>query len=295
MSNLPAIKRSQSPTIVSKIKECFYKRRDFSISDYVNGLAALSAAFFRSYPLPAIGAFMTFILLGGLITGFSTPVTTVTRVVVVEAKTPVDTFVQETILTCEGAKPEFLGNSSTFEGEEVGTEITEPAPPKVVVPLVDPVKNVRPATQKLKPNSKAFINKWAPVAQRVGRKCGVPASIILAQALLESNSGVSALAQLNNNYFGHKCFSRTCGKGHCSNYTDDTHKDFFVVYRSAEASFTAHAKKISEGRYTSLKKNGKNYRAWAKGLKAKGYATAGHYASSLINTIEREGLARFDR
>jgi hypothetical protein len=190
--------------------------------------------------------------------------------------------------------PSFVGSESSYEGERVGEE-PESSPQDVVPKLVDPIRNVRPAVKVLKANPDAFIKKWGPVAQRVGRKYGVPASIILAQAQLESNSGVSALAQLNNNYFGHKCFSKTCGRGHCSNYTDDTHKDFFVVYKSAMAAFEAHAKKISEGRYASLKKNGKNYRAWAKGLKAKGYATAGHYANSLIRTIENEGLARFDR
>lgn len=237
----------------------------------------------------ALGSILVATVVGTMM-GAVSPGVSRTVVVYRAGMSPVDSFVQETITTdC------FPGNKSTFEGEVVGTEVTEPKPPKVVVPLVDPVKNVRPAIQKLKPDTKAFITKWAPVAQRVGKKCGVPPSIILAQALLESNSGVSALAQLNNNYFGHKCFSKTCGKNHCSNYTDDTHKDFFVVYKSAEASFIAHAKKISEGRYASLKKNGKNYRAWAKGLKAKGYATAAHYASSLINTIEREGLGRFDR
>jgi Mannosyl-glycoprotein endo-beta-N-acetylglucosaminidase len=266
--------------------------RPFSLSfETRRTLAAIAALFRHLYRLNPHG-FMLTSLLGvfavtvvGVLLGAASPPTEVNRASIMLVPIP----------ERAPSMPKFEGNQSTFEGEVVGKEITEPAPPKVVVPLVDPIKNVRPAIQKLKPNSKSFINKWAPVAQRVGRKCGVPASIILAQALLESNSGVSALAQLNNNYFGHKCFSKTCGRGHCSNYTDDTHKDFFVVYKSAEASFTAHAKKISEGRYASLKKNGKNYRAWAKGLKAKGYATAGHYASSLINTIEKEGLARFDR
>ena len=61
-------------------------------------------------------------------------------------------------------------------------------------------------------------------------KFGIPASITLAQGLLESNNGESRLTTKNNNHFGIKCFSRKCKKGHCSNFSDDSHKDFFRKY-----------------------------------------------------------------
>lgn len=61
---------------------------------------------------------------------------------------------------------------------------------------------------------------------------GIPASITLAQGLLESNAGESKLAVDNNNHFGLKCFSRQCKKGHCSNFTDDSHKDFLKFSRN---------------------------------------------------------------
>ena len=56
---------------------------------------------------------------------------------------------------------------------------------------------------------------------------GIPVSIKMGQALIESRAGTSRLARNNNNFFGMKCFSRNCKKGHCSNATDDHHKDFF--------------------------------------------------------------------
>lgn len=140
----------------------------------------------------------------------------------------------------------------------------------------------------------AFIKKAGPLARRAGHRYNVPPAIILAQALVESNAGKSFLATNANNYFGHKCMSKSCKKGHCVNRADDTHKDFFVKYPSMQASFEAHAAKISAGRYRKLPSYGTNYRAWAKGLKKCGYATDPNYASALINTIEKYGLQRFN-
>lgn len=72
-----------------------------------------------------------------------------------------------------------------------------------------------------------YIERFAPIAVQEMEKYGIPASISLAQGLLESRAGTSKLAVQTNNHFGLKCFSRGCKKGHCKNFTDDTHKDFF--------------------------------------------------------------------
>jgi flagellum-specific peptidoglycan hydrolase FlgJ len=84
----------------------------------------------------------------------------------------------------------------------------------------------RKKLEKVK-KQKAYIKKYADLAKKEMKSHGIPASITLAQGLLESNAGESRLAKNNHNHFGLKCFSRKCKKGHCSNFTDDSHKDFF--------------------------------------------------------------------
>ncbi|MEL6945214.1 MAG: glucosaminidase domain-containing protein, partial [Bacteroidota bacterium] len=118
----------------------------------------------------------------------------------------------------------------------------------------------------------------------------------LAQGLIESNCGESRLAKRNNNHFGIKCFSRTCKKGHCSNFTDDTHKDFFRIYKSSWDSYRAHSQLLQKARYKKLYKIPKsNYKGWARGLKSAGYATDPLYADKLINLIEDLDLTKYDK
>ncbi|MCS7037509.1 MAG: glucosaminidase domain-containing protein [Saprospiraceae bacterium] len=139
-----------------------------------------------------------------------------------------------------------------------------------------------------------YVERFSNVAIQEMRKFGVPASIALAQGLIESRFGTSTLAVRNNNHFGIKCFSKNCRPGHCTNLEDDHHKDFFRKYATAWESWRAHSILISTGRYARLKKYGKNYRAWAKGLEELGYATDRNYSAKLIGVIERYNLHRFD-
>ncbi|MEM1220809.1 MAG: glucosaminidase domain-containing protein, partial [Bacteroidota bacterium] len=142
----------------------------------------------------------------------------------------------------------------------------------------------------------AYVKRFAKVAQEEMRKFGIPASVTLAQGLLESNVGESALAVKNNNHFGMKCWEKSCAPGHCTNYKDDTHKDFFRRYNSAWESYRAHSHFLQKERYQSLFRLGrKNYKAWAKGLQKAGYATDQRYASKLIRIIEDLHLDRYDR
>ncbi len=142
----------------------------------------------------------------------------------------------------------------------------------------------------------AYVNRFSKVAQAEMEKYGIPASIKLAQGLLESNAGNSPIARENNNHFGIKCFSRNCRKGHCRNFEDDSHKDFFRAYRSAWESFRAHSLMLTESeRYKPLFALPKNdYRAWATGLAEAGYATDPDYAEKVARLIEELGLQRFD-
>lgn len=140
-----------------------------------------------------------------------------------------------------------------------------------------------------------YIDRYSKIAIGEMKQFGIPASISLAQGLIESRAGTSKLAVSNNNHFGMKCFSKNCKKGHCSNFTDDTHKDFFRKFPSSWESWRAHSQLLASGRYTKLKRHGRDYRAWAYGLKSVGYATDRTYAEKLIGIIERYDLHQYDR
>ena len=143
--------------------------------------------------------------------------------------------------------------------------------------------------------AKKFIRSHANLAIAEMKEFGIPASIKMAQALIESRAGTSRLAENNNNFFGMKCFSKNCKKGHCSNATDDHHKDFFRIYEKPLDSWRAHSRLISNGRYAHLKDFEKDYKKWAVGLKKAGYATDKRYDRKLINTIEKYQLFRLDQ
>lgn len=141
-----------------------------------------------------------------------------------------------------------------------------------------------------------YIARFAEVAQKEMEKYGIPASITLAQGILESNAGESPLAVNNNNHFGIKCFSKSCWKGHCSNYTDDSHKDFFRKYKTAWESYRGHSHLLRADRYKPLYKlPPDDYKRWAHGLKKAGYATDKYYAEKLINLIEEYRLYQYDK
>ncbi len=142
-----------------------------------------------------------------------------------------------------------------------------------------------------------YVERFAPVAVAEMRKYGIPASITLAQGLLESDAGQSKLARSTNNHFGMKCFSNRCKKGHCANFSDDSHKDFFVRYGNTWGSYRAHSQFLKNSkRYAHLfDLNDTDYRAWAHGLAKAGYATDKRYADKLITIINNLQLARYDR
>lgn len=137
-----------------------------------------------------------------------------------------------------------------------------------------------------------FVERYAKVAQAEEAKFGIPASVTLAQAALEGDCGRSFLVRSANNHFGIKCFSKHCPKGHCVNKTDDSHKDFFVKYPSAWASFRAHSKLLASGYGKGMK--GKGWSAWCDRLHGR-YATDKEYGPHLKYLIEAGGLAKYDR
>lgn len=173
-------------------------------------------------------------------------------------------------------------------------------PKNVYAQSVAAISDVNPyapvgTNRLLDKNTLDFINEHKDLAISEMKTYGIPASIKMAQALIESRAGDSKLARNNNNFFGMKCFSKRCAKGHCTNAYDDHHKDFFRKYKSPKESWRSHSKLLSQGRYKKLAAYGKDYKKWAKGLKSAGYATDKKYASKLINVIEKYQLYRLDQ
>lgn len=139
-----------------------------------------------------------------------------------------------------------------------------------------------------------YIARFATTAREEAEQFGIPVSIKLAQALLESNAGDSQLASKENNHFGIKCASK-CESCRCANYADDSPRDMFRVFDSAWYSFREHSKLLSNKRYKHLLEIPRtDYKNWAYGLQAAGYATDKQYAKKLIAIIEAFQLYQFD-
>jgi len=138
-----------------------------------------------------------------------------------------------------------------------------------------------------------YIADYSDLAMREMVRVGIPASITLAQGCLESNNGNSTLATRGNNHFGIKCHDWTGKKMY---HDDDKRHECFRSYPSAYDSYMDHSKFLTtKSRYASLFEiSPHDYRGWAKGLKAAGYATANNYASLLIRIIEENELYNYD-
>ncbi len=188
-------------------------------------------------------------------------------------------------------KEEFPLSGNTVQNSFLGGNLTKTV--SLETKKADPFMALAADDPKTR-RYKSYIRRFRKVAKAESKKFGIPASIKMAQALVESDAGQSKLSKRNNNHFGIKCFSRRCKKGHCSNFSDDHHKDFFRIYDSAWESWRAHSKMIVSGKYKDLLKYHNDYRKWATGLKSKGYATSPNYAETLINTIETYHLQVLD-
>ena len=143
--------------------------------------------------------------------------------------------------------------------------------------------------------AKEYILKFSPIAKEEMKRFKIPASITLAQGMLESGLGYGTLAKKGNNHFGIKCHKGWKGK---KIYHDDDKKgECFRVYKNANKSYRDHSIFLSQrGRYSFLfDYKITDYKAWAKGLKKAGYATDPKYPKKLINLIERYRLDRFDK
>ncbi|OBW40377.1 Exo-glucosaminidase LytG precursor [Chryseobacterium sp. MOF25P] len=139
-----------------------------------------------------------------------------------------------------------------------------------------------------------YIQKFAQYAVEEMEKYKIPASITLAQGLLETGGGQSRLAQEGKNHFGIKCKEEWTGK--TMKHTDDAPNECFRVYDDPKQSYEDHSIFLATRKYYTklFDLDMKDYRAWAHGLKKAGYATNPRYASILIGKIEKYKLYEFD-
>jgi hypothetical protein len=147
-------------------------------------------------------------------------------------------------------------------------------------------------SQKTTPEQ--YVEKYKYIAIKEMHDYKIPASITLAQGILESASGNSELAKNANNHFGIKCHKDWEGERYY--YDDDEKDECFRVYTNPEESFKDHSIFLQKDRYKKLFTfDITDYKKWAKELKNAGYATDPHYPKRLIDLIERYGLDKYDK
>ncbi|MES2874072.1 MAG: glucosaminidase domain-containing protein [Bacteroidota bacterium] len=173
-------------------------------------------------------------------------------------------------------------------------KVTASKPVSQATQVSKPIKTINGNTLVNKYTAEDYIERFKAIAIKEMNSYGIPASITLAQGILESGSGNSSLARDANNHFGIKCTSEWKGKTILKD--DDQVDDCFRVYTSPEESFRDHSEFLKRKRYASLfELNKDDYRGWAAGLKEAGYATNPRYAELLITLVERYDLSKYDR
>ncbi|MCU0461410.1 MAG: glucosaminidase domain-containing protein [Bacteroidales bacterium] len=167
----------------------------------------------------------------------------------------------------------------------------------IVLILLDSCRSSRPVVNSSseEPNAAAYIAKYKDLAVSEMKRTGIPASITLAQGMIESDFGRSRLAREANNHFGIKCHDNWTGP--TIRHNDDRRNECFRKYSRAQDSFYDHSDFLkSTSRYSFLfDLPSTDYKGWAKGLKKAGYATNPDYADMLIRKIEVNNLYYYDR
>lgn len=173
------------------------------------------------------------------------------------------------------SKSQIESNQKNKNGDEIQLEATS---------------NVRTYEEEIK----LYVANFNEIAKNNMKTHGIPASIILAQGILESGAGKGKLAQSANNHFGIKCHKGWTGDS--VKHDDDAEQECFRKYAQASESYKDHSIFLTtRTRYANLFKLDKgDYQSWARGLKAAGYATDVKYPDKLIGLIERFELYKYD-
>src|SRR5690554_1000729 len=171
--------------------------------------------------------------------------------------------------------------------------VKEPIEPKDT-PVEEPTKVEPAANIPYSQRVANYIAEYNGIAKEEMLQYGIPASITLAQGILESGAGAGELTQKANNHFGIKC--HTGWKGDSVYHDDDERGECFRKYNDAKYSYRDHSLFLTQrSRYQDLFKLRKDdYRGWAKGLRKAGYATDPRYPEKLISLIERYNLQNYD-
>jgi flagellum-specific peptidoglycan hydrolase FlgJ len=214
-----------------------------------------------------------------------------------------------TLIGCNAAKPIIVTKKAPLKPKsEVVRTIKKPAASNTNTPrqtIAKPVKKEQSnrETEVIVSTSKtvvtndvivSYISKFKEIAMGNMKNYGIPASIILAQGILESGAGRGDLAISANNHFGIKCHVGWTGES--VKHDDDSDQECFRKYDNPSESFKDHALFLTgRSRYAKLFEYSKgDYKAWAKGLRAAGYATDPKYPDKLISYIERYNLHQYD-
>ena len=197
------------------------------------------------------------------------------------------------VLSC-GSRKKVITSKSKNKTERVTRKPISNTEEKVII--TSPKKNeaVKPAPKVYANATEAYIANYSGIAKDEMRDYGVPASITLAQGILESGSGNGRLSVEANNHFGIKCHREWTGDK--IYHDDDAAQECFRKYKHSKYSFRDHSLFLKERkRYSTLFDLPiDDYEAWAKGLKAAGYATDRKYPAKLISLIERYQLYQYD-
>ncbi len=166
---------------------------------------------------------------------------------------------------------------------------------KAILSLLFSVLFFASLSAKVRQTREEYVERYKSIAIAHMERYGIPASITMAQGILESDSGNSLLSTSSNNHFGIKC--KKSWTGDRVYHDDDAKGECFRAYPSVEASYQDHAVFLDQSpRYDSLfAYPSDDYRSWARGLKAAGYATAPDYAERLVKIIESMKLYLLDK
>ena len=139
----------------------------------------------------------------------------------------------------------------------------------------------------------AYIDQYAEYAMEQMRRYGIPASVTLAQGIIESAEGKSMLSRTANNHFGVKGEFN----GQYVRADDDKPNEKFKKYDNVGQSYEDHSKVLMADRYQKYTRNlsADDYKGWAAGIKAGGYATAKNYVSTIVGVIEGANLQKYDQ
>ena len=207
------------------------------------------------------------------------------------------------LVSCGASKPKVQPKKIVHTTQKTPVKQKVEAPVEKVVAktpekeIVVPKTEILEATQKVRVTTEmvlAYIAQFKLVAKENMIRDGIPASITLAQGILESGAGTGDLSVQANNHFGIKCHKEWTGDS--IKHDDDTLQECFRKYQHAEESYRDHSYFLTSRAWYkplfSLPKN--DYKAWARGLKKAGYATDVKYPDKLIGIIERYQLQQYD-